>query len=384
MDSNSNNFPTHSFWLKLTSLFLFSGIFISEIAAQSEEIGIPFLKNYSATTYKSHTQNWAAVQDKRGVMYFANTYSILEYDGVNWNVIKVPNKSTVRSLGVGENGEIFVGATGEFGYLKPDSLGRTEYHSLMGLLDASNSDFGEIWTVLVRGKDIFFQGRKYMFRYRDGELKSWDLGGSLYHRSFLINQQIYVRVKGKGLMVLNGESFRLVGNGKIFADKNISAMTPFDSESILIATRKNGFFLLNKSSNTTIQPIFQHLTDFFSNVELYSGTRLSSGEFIFGTLNKGAFLVSQEGEILQNFSMDEGLVSDKIYNVFQDKQKLLWLCTDNGISNLEIKSPITVFDKKMGLNGTAYSIIRHNGTLFVATGSKTYFLENSSRKPQNL
>ncbi len=219
MDSNSTNFLTRSFWLKLTILFLLSAVSIAEIAAQGEDVGIPFLKNYSANIYKSHTQNWAAVQDKRGVMYFANTYGILEYDGVNWKVIKVPNKSTVRSLEVGENGGIFVGATGEFGYLKPDSLGRTKYHSLISLLDSSNNDFGEIWSVLIRGKDVFFQGRKYMFRYRNGELKTWDLGGSLYHRSFLINQQIYVRVSGKGLMALEGESFELLRMGSFSLTK---------------------------------------------------------------------------------------------------------------------------------------------------------------------
>ncbi len=161
-------------------------------------------------------------------------------------------------------------------------------------------------------------------------------------------------------------------------------MMPFGSEKILISTRRNGFFLLTKSRKTTIKPVFQNLTKLFSKAELYSGISLSSGEFIFGTLNKGAFLISREGEVLQNFSMDEGLVSNKIYNVFQDKQKLLWLCTDNGISNMEIKSPITVFDKKMGLNGTAYSIMRNNGTLFVATGSGVYYLENNKKETSNL
>ncbi|MFT5618499.1 MAG: serine phosphatase RsbU (regulator of sigma subunit), partial [Arenicella sp.] len=346
----------------------------------NEEMGIPFLKNYSATTYKLHTQNWAATQDKRGVMYFANTYGILEYDGVNWNVIKVPNKSTVRSLAVGENGEVFVGATGEMGYLKPDSLGRMKYHSLMSLLDSSNNDFGEIWTVLVRGKDVFYQGRDFMYRYRDGKLKSWDLGGSLYHRSFLIDQQIYVRVVGKGLMVMKGEEFELVEGGEVLSDKRVSVMVGFGARKILIGTRKNGFFLLTKSLKSTIEPIFQNIKKQFSEAELYSGIRLSSGEFVFGTLNNGAFLVNSKGEVLQSFSIAEGLTSNKIYNLFQDKHKAIWLCTDNGISNMEIKSPISVFDSKMELNGTAYSIMRHNGVLFVATGSGTFALKNNPQK----
>ena len=36
------------------------------------EIGTPFIRNYPPREYKAFSQNWSIVQDRRGVMYFAN------------------------------------------------------------------------------------------------------------------------------------------------------------------------------------------------------------------------------------------------------------------------------------------------------------------------
>ena len=35
--------------------------------------GAPFIRNYPPDEYGAHNQNWAIVQDKRGVMYFGNS-----------------------------------------------------------------------------------------------------------------------------------------------------------------------------------------------------------------------------------------------------------------------------------------------------------------------
>ena len=36
------------------------------------ELGIPFISNSKAYEYGAGSQNWAILQDKRGVMYFSN------------------------------------------------------------------------------------------------------------------------------------------------------------------------------------------------------------------------------------------------------------------------------------------------------------------------
>lgn len=85
---------------------------------------------FSPKDYNALEQNWDIAQDNRGIMYFANNHGILEYDGVEWRMIRVSNGSTVKSLASDINGRIYAGAQDEFGYLESDSIGQLTYISL--------------------------------------------------------------------------------------------------------------------------------------------------------------------------------------------------------------------------------------------------------------
>ena len=87
--------------------------------SQVQEIGTPFIRNFSKHDYKAGTQNWAIAQDGRGFMYFGNNEGLLVFDGVQWELYKMPNSSMVRSIYISEEEEIFVGAYNEFGLMVP-------------------------------------------------------------------------------------------------------------------------------------------------------------------------------------------------------------------------------------------------------------------------
>jgi len=121
-------------------LFLRGWCFSTWVAAQSPtarnaahgEIGMPFIRNYNPKEYGAHAQNWTITQDRRGVMYFGNGSGVLEYDGVSWRLLQLPNKANVRALALSEDGNrIYAGASGDFGYFAPDSMGRMRYVPLL-------------------------------------------------------------------------------------------------------------------------------------------------------------------------------------------------------------------------------------------------------------
>jgi hypothetical protein len=115
------------------------------------ETGLPFLRNYSPREYRAQSQNWAATQDQRGVMYIGNNDGVLVYDGVRWHTVRVANDSAVRSLAVDGNGVVYVGARGEFGYLAPDESGAPHYVSLLDRVPAADRSFKDIWRTLATG-----------------------------------------------------------------------------------------------------------------------------------------------------------------------------------------------------------------------------------------
>ncbi len=114
--------PAIIFYLFIMVLYLCGGnIFAQE---NNSEIGLPYLNNYSVKDYKAHTQNYAIVQDDRGVMYFGNFSGVIEYDGTYWRLIPTKNRTKVSSLCIDEKGRIFVGSRGELGYLEADRFSR--------------------------------------------------------------------------------------------------------------------------------------------------------------------------------------------------------------------------------------------------------------------
>jgi hypothetical protein len=97
---------------------------------------------FPAPEYHAHNQNWAAVQDAQGVMYFGNKAVVLEYDGVSWRKIRVGETTYVRGLALDPaSGTIYVGAVDELGYLEPGPDGEKVFVSLAAQLPPMRSAF---------------------------------------------------------------------------------------------------------------------------------------------------------------------------------------------------------------------------------------------------
>jgi len=85
----------HKKMILLPFLFL---LLVIKTSAEIINIGVPYIHNYSKKEYKAGTQNWSIAQDQRGFMYFANNNGLLLFDGVSWQLHRMPNSSIVRSV----------------------------------------------------------------------------------------------------------------------------------------------------------------------------------------------------------------------------------------------------------------------------------------------
>ena len=63
---------------------LFFLLIIKQCYSQNT-IGLPDILNYSKQDYKAGAQNRQIRQDKKGILYFANSEGVLTFDGINWN-----------------------------------------------------------------------------------------------------------------------------------------------------------------------------------------------------------------------------------------------------------------------------------------------------------
>ena len=75
-------------------------------------------------------QNWAVVQDARGVIYVGSASGVLEFDGGLVAADRNAELNVVRSLAIDGAGRIYAGSVGDFGYLEPDAQGAMRYVSM--------------------------------------------------------------------------------------------------------------------------------------------------------------------------------------------------------------------------------------------------------------
>jgi len=223
-------------------IFVFLICFILFFDAGAQRNGLPAILNYKTTNYNGGTQNFAVLQDSRGLLYFGNTNGVLEFDGHNWRLIQVANKSEVHALAVDQQGKIYVGAQRDFGYLQPGASGKLEYISLYGFLKDKDKNFNDVWTIYISGKNVIYRSTSGIYIWNGKNLKVISLE-KMNHRSFFVDNVFYLRADDFGLMKLEGDSLIPVKGGDFFKRNTIHSMTPYPGKRALIFTRDNGFYI---------------------------------------------------------------------------------------------------------------------------------------------
>ncbi len=345
---------------------------------QAAELGLPFIQHYSAEEYNAYTQNWGAVQDSLGLMYFANGAGVLVYNGVNWNLVELPKKSHTKCIAIDKENRIYVGASGEFGYIAPDDKGLFKYVSLSSMLPESDQDFSTIWNVLAADDGVYFRSREAIFKWENKQLKVWKSENHEFRFPFLVRNKFYVMDDTQGLLCLENNSFQLIPNGEFFKKMGVTVMLPYDEHKLLIGTLK-GFFI---HSDSEIVPFSNEAEDYLKQSYPYSGILLNDGSFAIATLNAGLVVIDKSGKQKLLLNEIEYLGSLEVYHLFQDKSGILWASLGNGIAKIEYPSPFTTYGY---LNGDfrAFAITRYKEELHVGTDNGLFVLrQHDSGKVQ--
>ena len=364
----------------LSLLFLLLPVIQPEAFAQdagAEEAGRPFITNYSPADYGAGVQNWAIVQDDRGVMYFGNNSGVLEYDGATWRLIEVPNRTVVRSLVKGADGRIYVGAVGDLGYLAPDSLGQMQFVSLRDEIPEDFRDFADVWNSDVIGGDMYFNVGTCFFRWNGEEMRVYPAEVA-FHITKAVDDAFYVRQWEVGLMRLEGDELRLVPGGEQFAQERVYVMLPFGDGRVLLGTRTQGLFLFD---GERITPFETDADELLRRSGLYHpGVVLPGGRFVLGTFSDGLIVIDRDGRLVHHISRTSGLRDNVILYTFLDQEGALWLGLDNGLARIEVDAPLSYYGAADGLASNVLSLERHHGTLYAGTSTGLYRLDALSRR----
>lgn len=355
---------------------LFSVLFFNKVKSQDYFFGTPIIKNFSTEDFKGGIQSWGITQDNREIIYVANNFGLLEFDGVTWNIYPVKNGTKVRSVYISTSERIYVGSQADFGYFSPNARGTLTYHSLADSLPEQVRNFDEVWRIYEINQCIYFLTFKNIYCYTPGKknLKVIEPENPLEF-SFHVNNKLYTLEWTKGLSVLEDNQLNLLKGGNAFANRAIASILSYSKTELLIFTVRDGLYLYD-DTETIPFPLEDHPA--LKNLVINQAIMLKDGTFALGTQNNGLIIISRSGQLLLHLTLDKGLLDQTVHTLYQDAHENLWLGLNNGISMIELSAPFSLINETMGLSGTGYAALKKDNTLYLGTNNGLYFLNTNS------
>ncbi|MGE5340340.1 MAG: ATP-binding protein [Candidatus Omnitrophota bacterium] len=381
------------FWFFIVAMILV--VSLRGSAPNMRDQGIPFIRNYSSDEYQAGWQNWDIVQDHRGVIYFANQFGVLEYDGTYWNLIELPNHSRVRSLAVDVRGTVYVCASGEFGYLASDAKGKLTYVSLVNRIPKGEEKFYDVWDACINSQGVYFITPTKIFRWYDHRLRVIPLRGVKTVRGTVAYDRVFVTLRDSALCVIHENRMVPLPRCEKICTKEYGSICvlPYPDGHLILLTKKGDFFLYDLNilrdpvSNSfdftrtdvpesILKPFPTEISAYITpdHNERFKFRALTGNRYAVTTQTGGVIMMDRYGRLVQVINKARGLKDDCIWDVYEDQTHNLWMAANTGVSYVETGSPVTRFDDSAGLNGYVLALTRLNGTLIASTFAGIFYL----------
>lgn len=337
------------------------------LAAQEK----PYVINFSKDKYGADNKNWSVGEDEAGVMYFGNDIGLLEFDGIRWELNKLPNDLTVRSVSVLSHQTLFTGSYEEFGRWDRGLSGKLQYTSLSSGLDKSkfrNDDFWKIWP----GEGfVYFQSFNSIFYYdyQTVEPIPFDRGILFLLK---VRNEYWVQAMRGGLYRLKGKTFEEIPGSDLFNNTEVRVILPYRTDQYLIGTATKGLFVYDGKTFTIWNPA---LSETMRLTDLNCGLLTSHGTYIFGTILDGIYEVTMEGGIVNHISTGNMLQNNTVLSVHEDMAGNIWAGLDRGISYIQYLPKMSYYSDPRGNIGSSYDAILWDDKLFLGTNQGVFYID---------
>lgn len=350
--------------------FAFSLVFnllVVCVIAQNLNIGEIPTRNYEKKEYKAGTQNWDVEQDSNGVVYIANNLGLLRFDGTYWNLYPISNKTIVRSIHISQDGKIYVGGQGEFGYFQASKNGELVYHSLSYLVPEKLKGFTDIWQIEETEFGIFFKSGEAIFKLFGDKLEEYTFEGNIIFMG-KIGDQIFAQVNDKYIFYFNNGHFKLHQEIKNLTSPITSVLELPDG--FFFTTLSQG--ILKIESNNWVRHQTKYDLLFKESFPLYTACALANRKVAIGSPPNGLLIFDSEWNLEYKADKSKGLQNNGVLSVKSDFKGNLWLGLDNGIDYLEANSAIRIIYPDGEYEGTGYAAAIHQNNLYLGTNNGLY------------
>ena len=358
------------------TMLLLSCVFTQTFAGFSQGlISQTEVVSFTRNKYEGGTQNWAIAQDKHNRLYIANNEGLLVYNGTNWQLHPVPNKTIVRSIVFGTDGKLYAGAQDELGYYAPDKVGKLQFTSLKHLLPTQDRIFADVWQVVATDHEVFFRTNTKIFKLSEEKLTVYPTNAawlSLYKHE----GQILAHDTQLGLLIYKHNHWQsFLPKDSLPPNFFITDLVQFQKGISLLSTVSNGLYLLTQKELKPypLKPIGIQVNQHFTSLCM-----LQDGNFLAGTYFNGIYKISVEGTVLENISTKNGMPNNTVRCLFTDTYRGIWAGLDNGLAFFTYNDAIKHINPPIFNNGTGYDVKVLNDALYFALSTGLLSLSTQS------
>lgn len=330
---------------------------------------LPFVENFTKSEYTGDNQVWNVAQGTDNAMYFANHHYFLRYNGVKWERYSLPNKTIIRSVFV-DGDRVYCGSYKEFGYWKRIT-GKMQYFSVSEgqSLFLGNADNEEIWKIFKHNGKVYFQSFNEVYIY-DGKTIQKIKFPELISYCYVVDGRIYVASVRSGVFIMNGTKFTKVEKWPELKGSVIHGMEKRGGQ-MYIFTKNDGVFIGDENG---LKPWDSSFNSLIKDDLVVTAKFLDDNILTIGTSLRGLYILNLKDQTYRTINRKNSLKNNAVLSLALDKENDLWLGLDNGISHIEVNSPVSIFSDNSGVVGSVYSLATTNlGYLFVTNhGIFTY------------
>ena len=348
-------------------------IFHLTIAAQE----LPPIETFMPEVYGAEDQNWAITQGEDQSIYFANNKGLLTYNGARWKLYNSPNASIIRSVKFIDS-KIYTGSYMDFGYWVEDDYGDLQYTSLSEKINLKLLEDEEFWNILKLEQWILFQSldRIYIYNTKDESVNIIN-SKTVITKIFKIDNGIYFQKINQGIYKFESGEETLITDHPLLRDRILVNIFKEDNQ-LLYQTKDDGFYVME---NNVPKPWSTALNALVSQYSTYNSIRLRNGDLILGTVSNGVMYINSNKELVYRINQSMGLGNNTVLSLFEDKMGNIWLGLDHGINNININAPFRVYKDDLGVLGTVYTSVIHDGMLYLGTNQGLFCKNQQTNDP---
>ena len=358
----------------LSAIFLFCSFHYSN--GQQGEF---FTRNFSYKDYQAGISNWHVEQDARGIIYIANLNGLLEYDGVNWNLIQEPNGGFVPSIGISASNHIYLSSIIGAGYLKANNFGQLNFESLPTHFPMERLNI--IVNIVPFNDYIYFISKTGILRWNIKNETFWSSKGGKICIPFMHNGLLTTYDSEEGIISFDDDTVFQIVKPEFSIKTGINLES--SNKTLLFNDTEGKVYELNDLNN--LSELTNFSINILNNQSLLFALALTNSNspptISISTRNDGVVQLDENGGFKANLNKNTGLEkSSLITNLSYDKENGLWITQLVGLSRMAF-SPWKFWPNKLIDDGYVQDIIKFNKKYILASSKGGYFFTQDTIIP---